>query len=97
MTQKKTRVICSVRCSHCNEFGRFENYTKADGHFRGVFLCEDCREKGVPFPGEESKEPKKEKKKAKKVEKKKVKELENTGITSLLLGSPNKKAKKPTS
>lgn len=88
MDQKKTKVRCSIRCSHCKDFGHFRNYTKAEGHYRGVFLCEDCRANGVKFPGEEPR--------VKEIEEPVIKEEENTGITSLLLGNQQvKKAKKP--
>lgn len=89
MASKKGRTVCSVRCSHCNDFGTFENYTKADGHYKGVFLCVECREKGVPFPGEESKEIKPKKKRKKKAAKKEVKKQTKLGITSLLNVSDN--------
>jgi hypothetical protein len=81
MGKEKTKVLCSVRCSHCKEFGHFRKYTKADGHYRGVFHCKKCRDDGVPFPGDEAI-----------VEEHEVKEEENTGITYLLLG--NNKPKK---
>lgn len=89
---KKGKVTCAVRCNACTEFGSFENYTKADGHFRGVFICKPCREKGVPFPGEGSTET--VKKKPKKIKEEKIKKKEDLGITSLLNPKANKPAKK---
>ena len=100
--ENKTRTVCAIRCSHCKEFGMFENYTKADGHYNGIFLCKDCRAKGIEWgiSKKNKEEPalktKKKVKKGKKI--KKVKKIEipsKVTITSLLINSINKPAQKP--
>jgi len=98
--EPKGRVLCCVRCSHCKEFGTFRNYTKDEGHFRGIFLCKVCRDKGIDWGivDKKKEEPDlKPKKKSRKIQKEKKIEIPSkVGITSLLMDPVIKPAKKPS-
>ena len=87
----KSRVVCAVRCSHCQEFGTFTAYTKTEGHFNGVFICLVCLNKGVTF--EASIEEEVEKTPCKKAKKKRRVKKKPDNITTLLVNKPAKKPK----
>lgn len=48
-SEVKGRVTCAERCSLCNNFGVYQNQTKAEGHYRGIFVCKKCRDEGFSF------------------------------------------------
>lgn len=40
-------VSCAAKCSCCQKFGCFVSYTKKEGWYGHIFICEECRDRGV--------------------------------------------------